>query len=441
MLGWQDSNHNGVFDVVDVPLRLSGSGQFMDNSFEFHGTASAVAMPEQHPNSLYTHDITLNTIDRIQYRIDGAAWQTSQTYSSYTANVSIALPLPNTGSHVIELRAFDDESQVSSATLTFVRPSLTVVLDRASISENGGIATAKITRKGGPGGDLIVNVASSDPTELTVPPQITIPAGQSMSAFPVTAVDDRSLDGTQCVVITVTTGGYPEATSRVDVLDYETLAITLDRPFLKEKDPNRAIAWISRSNTDDVLSQLDVWLSSSDPGEAAIQSYVQLAPGSREGGVYVTAVADNVPDEPQTVTICASANGYLDGVATIDILDEAASSNDAPTGLSLSPSTVAEGQPAGTIVGTFTTVDPDVSNTFSYSLVSGAGGEDNAQFTIGGPQLKTASVFDYEAKVSYNIRVRVTDQGGLSYEKAFDHHRRQRQRRADGPQSLTEHGG
>ena len=91
--------------------------------------------------------------------------------------------------------------------------------------------------------------------------------------------------------------------------------------------------------------------------------------------------------------------------------------NDAPTGLSLSPSTVAEGQPAGTIVGTFTTVDPDVSNTFSYSLVSGAGGEDNAQFTIGGPQLKTASVFDYEAKVSYNIRVRVTDQGGLSYEK------------------------
>ncbi|WP_196803241.1 cadherin repeat domain-containing protein, partial [Dolichospermum circinale] len=38
-------------------------------------------------------------------------------------------------------------------------------------------------------------------------------------------------------------------------------------------------------------------------------------------------------------------------------------------------------------------------------------------FTITNNQLKTNSVFNFEAKNSYSIRVKTTDQGGLSYEK------------------------
>ena len=102
--------------------------------------------------------------------------------------------------------------------------------------------------------------------------------------------------------------------------------------------------------------------------------------------------------------------------------------NYAPTDIALSPSTVAENQPAGTVVGTFSSTDPDnpaQGQTFTYTLVSGANSTDNASFTMGtganAGRLLTASAFDFEAKSSYSIRVRTTDNGStpLSFEKSF----------------------
>jgi len=68
-------------------------------------------------------------------------------------------------------------------------------------------------------------------------------------------------------------------------------------------------------------------------------------------------------------------------------------------------------------VGNLSTTDPDVGNTFTYSLVTGTGSTDNSFFTIDGDQLETAIAFDFETKNSYDIRVRTTDQGGLFFEK------------------------
>ena len=69
------------------------------------------------------------------------------------------------------------------------------------------------------------------------------------------------------------------------------------------------------------------------------------------------------------------------------------------------------------MVGSFTTTDPDAGNTFTYTLVSGTGDTDNNVFTITNNELKTKAVFDYETKNSYSIRIKTTDQGGLSFEK------------------------
>ncbi len=55
-----------------------------------------------------------------------------------------------------------------------------------------------------------------------------------------------------------------------------------------------------------------------------------------------------------------------------------------------------------------------------YTLVAGTGDTDNASFTIDSSgNLQTAAAFDFESKSSYSIRVRSTDQGGLSTEKVF----------------------
>ena len=128
-----------------------------------------------------------------------------------------------------------------------------------------------------------------------------------------------------------------------------------------------------------------------------------------------------------TVTVTA---GGIHDVDTIDPPDTLAAGvtstftvaavvNHAPTDLALSGSTVAENRPVGTVVGALSTTDADAGDTFTYSLVTGAGATDNAAFTIVGDSLRTAAVFDYEAKSSYSVRVRTTDAAGASVEKAF----------------------
>ena len=91
----------------------------------------------------------------------------------------------------------------------------------------------------------------------------------------------------------------------------------------------------------------------------------------------------------------------------------------APTDILLTPHTIPENSPIGSTVGTLTTVDADVGDTFIYALVPGAGSTDNGSFTLAGDVVSTAGVFDFETKSVYTIRVRTTDSGGQVFEKAL----------------------
>ncbi|MFM8328530.1 MAG: cadherin domain-containing protein, partial [Pirellulaceae bacterium] len=93
--------------------------------------------------------------------------------------------------------------------------------------------------------------------------------------------------------------------------------------------------------------------------------------------------------------------------------------NETPTGVSLSSTSIAENAGANATVGTLSTTDPDASNTFTYSLVTGTGDTDNSAFNISGADLRATSSLDFETKSSYSVRVRSTDQGGLWFEKEF----------------------
>ena len=133
-------------------------------------------------------------------------------------------------------------------------------------------------------------------------------------------------------------------------------------------------------------------------------------------------VADGEPLDtstvgPQTLTVTGVDQLGNERSRTIHYTVEEA--NDAPTALSLAPTSVLESQPAGTAVGTFTTTDEDVGDTFTYSLVDGDGSADNESFSIDGNTLETAASFDYHVKNSFSIRVRTTDQGGKWFERQF----------------------
>lgn len=115
MIGWKDSDGDGIFDAVDVPNTLSGSGYYdaASGAYKFKGTSAVQTLPNK--NSAGTQDdITINVIDQAQYRIDGGAWQTAATYSGYSVNLNLSFAVP-AGSHTVEIRTFDSNTGDSSS--------------------------------------------------------------------------------------------------------------------------------------------------------------------------------------------------------------------------------------------------------------------------------------------------------------------------------------
>ncbi|WP_421976653.1 MBG domain-containing protein [Roseivirga seohaensis] len=93
--------------------------------------------------------------------------------------------------------------------------------------------------------------------------------------------------------------------------------------------------------------------------------------------------------------------------------------NLSPTDITISSFNIAENNQVSAVIGSFTTIDADQLDGHTYSLVTGTGSVDNDHFFIDGSTLKAASVFDYETKSSYSIRVKTDDGKGGTFEKVF----------------------
>ena len=134
------------------------------------------------------------------------------------------------------------------------------------------------------------------------------------------------------------------------------------------------------------------------------------------------AVLDTEAGATRSVRVRSTDGGgaTVEQSFTITVTD----ANDAPTDLSLTPQNVDENEPVGTTVGTLSATDQDAAQTLTYSLEpSGCGSTypDGASFSVAGTSLKTATMFNFEDKDSYDICVRVTDSGSsaLATERAF----------------------
>ena len=123
MIGWQDSDGDGVFDLADVPLSLEGVGFFdsVTSIYHFKGHASAVPLLNQNPSGNGS-DITLNRITDFQYRLDGGDWQTAATPNAQVAELDISIPTGSAFSQ-IELRILDAETGITSPVLAGTQTS------------------------------------------------------------------------------------------------------------------------------------------------------------------------------------------------------------------------------------------------------------------------------------------------------------------------------
>jgi gliding motility-associated-like protein len=165
-------------------------------------------------------------------------------------------------------------------------------------------------------------------------------------------------------------------------------------------------------------------LSATDQDPGTIFNYA-LTAGQAENTQFsiagnqllVNANYDYETDSVKTIEIQVDDNGgcfYME-IFTITIIN----GNDTPTALFLSSPLISDHQQSGSFMGGFSTTDPDVNDTHSYSLVSGSGDTDNTQFYIQNDTLYNTFQLDYTAQSVYYIRARTTDQGGLYIENTF----------------------
>ena len=201
--------------------------------------------------------------------------------------------------------------------------SLSLSLDPDSISENGGIATATVTRTGDLSTDLTVTLSSSDTSEVVVTDSVVIAAGESSIEVLINGVDDDVLDGPQTATITAAATGFTSDTATLEVTDDEVvpgvLNVGLDTGSISE---NGGVTLATLTRTGDLSTDLTVSLSSSDTTEAVVSSPVVIPMGQESTTFVINAVDDSDVDGPQAVTITASATGLTSGSASLNITDD-----------------------------------------------------------------------------------------------------------------------
>jgi hypothetical protein len=119
----------------------------------------------------------------------------------------------------------------------------------------------------------------------------------------------------------------------------------------------------------------------------------------------------------------SGAGGLLTATDTATLTIAATTAgNRSPMTIRVSHNAVDENTDAssGYRIGILTATDPDIADTFAYTIVGGA---DAAKFSIGGAAtnelILTDGRLDHETISSYEVTVRVSDSGGLTHDETF----------------------
>ncbi|GAB5442847.1 MAG: hypothetical protein Fues2KO_31960 [Fuerstiella sp.] len=131
--------------------------------------------------------------------------------------------------------AVNSHTSVDWATLNLqVAPRLSVTASAATVRESETV-TLLVQRKNSVG-DLVVNLSTSDTSELQLPDTVTIPDGQTSVSVTVAATNDGFPDPTQSVALSASAAGYVAASTNISVT--EAFAHRLSQLTVRVVDQN-----------------------------------------------------------------------------------------------------------------------------------------------------------------------------------------------------------
>lgn len=203
-------------------------------------------------------------------------------------------------------------------------PSITVQMtsSKATIREDNGndAATITVTRTGNLALPLSMQLSSSDETEATVPLTISFSPGVSSVQFPVNAVNDDLLDGTQPVVLRASIGGNVLGTVSLSVEDAESLSLVLSSTSITEKN-GVVTATLTRSNTD-IDKAIDASITFGTAGSLNAPSTITIPSGKSSVTFEILSIDNYLFDGDRDITVAAAATGYSSAAKSLKVIDE-----------------------------------------------------------------------------------------------------------------------
>ncbi|PYJ04914.1 MAG: hypothetical protein DME25_09320, partial [Verrucomicrobia bacterium] len=147
-----------------------------------------------------------------------------------------------------------------------------------------------------PAHDVVVQLHSSDPAELEVPPTVILPAGQASAAFDLFVVDDARIDGTRMVRVTAHVDNWVDGSAAIAILDNESIGLALVLPASVAEGngvlTNAGTVQLSGSLPTNLL----VTLRSSDLTELRLPASVEVIAGAFEANFDLIPVDDAMID-------------------------------------------------------------------------------------------------------------------------------------------------
>jgi hypothetical protein len=347
------------------------------------------------------------------------------------------------GTATITVRAIDNGSNIAP-NVNFIQRIFTVTVNpvndaptltavgNVTINEDAGLQTVNLAgiNDSDPELNQVLSVTATSSNPALIPnPTVTYTSPGATGSLSFTPAANAS--GSTTITVRVTDDGSNIApnvnfiqrifTVTVNPVNDAPTLNAIGNQTINEDAAAQTVNLAGIDDGDPELSQvLNVTATSSNPTLIPNPTVTYTSPGAT-GSLSFTPTAN--ANGIATITVRVTDDGsntapdvnFVEQTFTITVNPV----NDAPTGLGLSNSSIAENEPIGTLVGTFNPTDIDGGPTYTYSLVAGTGDTDNASFSISGGELHTAAVFDYETQTSYSIRVAVDDGNGGIFATSF----------------------
>ena len=364
----------GTYNITIGTLTAGSNYAISYDGAEFAITPRSVNI-DLAANTDVTFDGGAQTVAPTALDLDDAPLGLLIEYSLQGQNSFSATPPVNVGVYDVRVNLDGSNGNYSATqvtgTLTINKATADILLSGLNQTFDGGAKTV---------------TAETNPTGLTV--DITYDGSASA---PVNA-------GSYEVIATIDDSNYEGSTTTTLVVEKADQVIT----FNPESIADRLISETTPINIA-ATSNSGLTVSLGISGPATLNAGVITIDGD-QGTVVVTA------------TQAGNAN-YNEATKELSFL--VISPNVAPTDIQLTGTSIAENNDLNAVVGMLTTSDGNITDSHSYSLVAGEGDQDNGAFAVMNDQLLANSVFDFETKETYTIRIQTDDNRGEVYEESF----------------------